>query len=42
MLVETNKMKVNRDVCKLLYLGLKAPIAQVPGEGRSCLNAVYW
>lgn len=31
MLVETNKMKVNRDVCKLLYLGLKASTAQVPG-----------
>lgn len=31
MRVETNKMKVNRDICKLLYLGSKAPSAQVSG-----------
>ena len=31
MLVETNKMKVNRDVCKLLYLDLKASIVRVLG-----------
>ena len=31
MWVETNKMKVYRDICKLLYLGSKASVSQVPG-----------